>query len=206
MRKQKLTKKLKRIIVRKVSLLRKQVFLLSEKLKSSILSFYLKNSLKSSVIFLFSAFVTLFGFWSFFKPDIDLVFTEPIKSNNIFTSRFTLENNGESNVYNILFDYDVTKFNAVLGNNIKFNNCALASSSKTPRFKSLPINSKSVFDIDMFQNLLDFGDDVDNMISFDASLEIRIEYDYWFIFSKNQLFKFHTSPLTSGKLIWLQDQ
>lgn len=106
-------KKLLKLIV----LLLEKLFLgieIAIKWSSKIVSKLNWKSLVVSIVgFLFSAW----GVWTYYKPDIDVVFSEPLKSDNIFTSRFTIENNGNSNVYDFKFNYYVTNFSGMTGLN-----------------------------------------------------------------------------------------
>ena len=66
-----------------------------------------KLTLKSFVTFLISAFITAWGFYTYYYPDVTIEFTEPLQPNNILTSIFSISNNGNSDINYVNSYYEI---------------------------------------------------------------------------------------------------
>jgi len=138
-----------------------------------------------------------------FQPQITISYSDPIAPSNIFTSRFKIENNGNCNVYDVKLKYRLDKIRASSSTikNLVIDNFNL--SYETPIFKKIRKNRKQSIKLDFSNPVLYFPPD---MKTFNAELNIYLEYKYWIYFTKIDSFHFETSKMINNKIIWMDKQ
>lgn len=140
-----------------------------------------------------------------YYPDIVVNYTEPLDSKNVFTSFFVLENNGNSNIYDVQFEYELTNvmFESKTVKNSSFKDVLM--SSKSPLYKRIAANKSQTVNV----NLLDkfFGKNIQiDLVSFSANLKIVLHYTYWNNVKESDTLNFVSSGLVDENIIWLKNQ
>ncbi len=156
-----------------------------------------------SIASLTSFIAGLIAIYFHFYPQIDISYSDPIASNNIFTSRFKIENDGNCNVYNVRLKYRLDRIRATTPSieHLEINNFNLTY--KRPIFERIRKNRKQSINLDFSQPISNFPTD---MNTFNAELNIYLEYKYWKYFTKIDSFHFETSGMINNKIIWLDKQ
>lgn len=168
----------------------------------NICKWFVRPKVYRSIIGLISVIVPFcWGIYSYYFPKIDITFTPPLNSYDIFTSIFTLENNGNSTVYNVKTDFTINEFYGVHPNQGKYL-LDMINIDATPVYRILRENKKQYLPFDLKENnVLQFTND--SIATFKADLHIYVEYDYWYkTMSIRDTFKFKASDFVNNSVIW----
>lgn len=138
-----------------------------------------------------------------FIPKINISYSDPLDPQNIFTSRFTINNNGNSSIHNIKLKYKLDKIKAIHPNirNLEVNNFNMTY--ERPIYIKIRNNKKQSINLDFSQLLMSIPP---GLKTFSAELTIYLEYEYWKFCTKIDSFHFSTSEMINNKIIWLDKQ
>lgn len=184
-------------------------------LKSSkaIRSFLKKNHKKvvNLLVVLFGLVGSFLTIYTFMKPDISLTFTEPINSQDVFTSYFTINNNGFTNAFDIGLSYKLnkSKTSSEIIEEIIINESMVSFGKK---MKVLKAHKRQTIFINFHRTAINIQSNDGKQFkpiklqTFNVDLTIFLTYKYWYFFSKTDAFNFTTSEVVDNKIIWLEYQ
>ncbi|WP_205791767.1 hypothetical protein [Flagellimonas oceani] len=161
---------------------------------------------KSILGILVTVFSLSWGFYTYYYPSIDVVYTEPLDSNNIFSSRFTIENNGNCNIYDVHFEYDFDDI-ALSQKSVLMVDINITNRGNSTVYKRIKKKRGQTIDVDFINTFFEFeNSNKSDMTTYKMKAKIEVTYTYWNYFTKSETFNFHTSELISDKIVWLKDQ
>tara|TARA_R110000744_G_scaffold100214_1_gene193207 strand:- start:3745 stop:4365 length:621 start_codon:yes stop_codon:yes gene_type:complete len=142
-----------------------------------------------------------FSWYLYFKPKIDIDFTDPLDSRDVSTSIFSVVNNGESNIYDVMVNYKIVKLDQpplYIENSIAENTI--------PKISRIKANSEQTVLINLVDN---------NAMSFkgfdfktvEGELYIYLKYKYWQKQVTNyDTLHFKASKMVKNKIVWTKIQ
>lgn len=176
---------------------------------SFVLGLTLKNIYKGAGAIIGIA-VTVWGFYTHYYPEIEIEFTEPLRSNNVFTSVMNIKNTGNCSVNNIKIYFVLSDLLTENRNGSRFITSPgvyLIDKNPLPIQRIVSAKKTKSVDVDMGRVVaMQYGTLIDSVVTYRAKLKLYITYDYWY--KKRTVHDsifFRTSKLIDGKVMWIND-
>ena len=204
----KLLKKLLKLLLKSLIKSLEAIFRLLKKATQYFSKLVSKLKWKSFFIGLFTLFGSWWAYYTYYYPEVSITYTNPIVSTDILTSRFTIENNGNSNIYDVYINYEIKNIK------VKYEKGGISQVSGLKvisnwQKKMIAMKKKQVINIDIFKEIFSFipNESDEKIYTIDANLEIQLNYIYWNNRIKTDTFRFITQYSETNKsIIWLNNQ
>lgn len=175
---------------------------------SFTISIYIKPKKSRFIALILSFLVFVASIWLGFiqnQPSINISYNDPLRSDNLFTSYFTIQNSGKVDIHNVVVSH---RLDSVVANGGGYRNLVIhnvSSSIGYPYFDRIASGRGKTLDINFFEGgLMTLPED---MTTSKGELILWVKYDYWKYlpyFSQTDTFKFHSSRIIDGRILWLE--
>lgn len=149
-------------------------------------------------------------FYIYFYPKVELSFSDTLNPKNITSSYFTIENNGNCNIYNVFVDCMFINFSATdysTGSPKRKDFRYIEVFTENIDYRRIKSNRSQLFDVDVLNEIfVGLGPSNDSLVTHDAKIEMYVNYKYWGDRYKIDTFKFKTKGPINGKIVWTKYQ
>jgi hypothetical protein len=142
-----------------------------------------------------------FSCYLFFRPKVDIDFTDPLFDGDITTSLFSIKNEGECNIYKVSPAYYI--------DHLKTDRTNMESNfiGSSTQFRRVKLNSEQSITFSLVKNDMIYLGGWDNQKTINAELHIYLTYKYWYeTQTKQDTFKFKSSEIINNKIVWTKIQ